>query len=411
MNIHALAAMSRNRPVYCWGAGRYGVMAMDALRRHGVGITGFIDKTIRSSRDDTNKILAPEAIGSPADGFVVVTSMFFEHEIESTLLAKGYKNERDYVLYSDLKRWSFEIDVSGVCQLKCPTCPNGNFTGHKLSQTMMSFALYRQILDKLITEVDFLPDVQLYSWGEPLLNPSLPDIVAYSADQGVAVGISSNLNDIRHLERTVQAKPDWFRVSLSGTGNQYSLTHRGGNWDKVASNMEQLARLRDLYHPEMIIEVNYHFYRNNEKNLDEIAAICERNGFLLKPNAAYIDPLDTLIDYAEGKPLPDSMLEIAQSLILDIDAVIQDCRLSPSDSCVRENTIVIHSDGTIRQCPHVFGNQYKLEKKIFESSIFDIEQIFSKRDLCARCKSLGMNNFYTHFLSCTNQKTQSFSLA
>jgi MoaA/NifB/PqqE/SkfB family radical SAM enzyme len=401
MDIHALAAMSRNRPVYCWGAGRYGVMAMDALRRYGVSITGFIDKTIRSSREDTIKILAPEAIDSPVDGFVVVTSMFFEHEIECALLAKGYANEHDYVLYSDLKRWSFEIDVSGVCQLKCPTCPNGNFTGRKLSQTMMSFALYRQILDKLIAEVDFLPDVQLYSWGEPLLNPSLPDIVAYSVDQGVAVGISSNLNDIRYLERTIRAKPDWFRVSLSGTGNQYGLTHRGGNWDKVASNMEQLAKLRDSHHPELIIEINYHLYRNNEKNLEEIAAICERNGFLLKPNAAYIDPLDTLIDYAEGKPLPESMLEIAQSLILDIDAVIQDCRLSPSKSCVRENTIVIHSDGTIRQCPHVFGNQYKLEKNILSSSISEIGQLFLSRDLCARCKSLGMNNFYAHFLSHT----------
>lgn len=410
MNISALAAASHNRSVYCWGAGRYGMMAGDALHRAGVNIAGYIDKAIKSSGDSAITILHPDALDTHDRGFVVVTSMFFEDEIEHALLSKGYAEDRDYILYSTLKRWSVEIDIAGVCQLRCPTCPNGNFTGQGLQKGMMDFALYRRILEKLIIEIDFLPDVQLYSWGEPLLNPALPDMVAYSVNQGISVGISSNLNDIRHLEKTIQARPDWFRVSLSGVGERYHLTHRGGSWDKVSTNIERLAELRARYHPGMVVEINYHLYKNNTKDVEVITEICERNGFLFKPNAAYIDPLDTLIEYAEGQPLPEDMAQIAKELLLDIDEVVRDCRLNFSASCVLENTIVIHSDGSIRQCPHVFGFQYTLETRILDSSIEKISQSFQQRDLCKRCKTFGLNNFYAYFLNCTDRHIKEHSV-
>lgn len=405
INIHALAQISEHRPIYCWGAGRYGMMASDALRRAGVKIAGFIDKTIQSSRGNEIKIIHPDALNAEHledRDFVVVTSMFFEDEIEQALLSKGYFSNKDYIRYSALKQWSFEIDVAGVCQLRCPTCPNGNFSGSALPKTMMDLAFYCRILDKLIAEVDFLPDIQLYSWGEPLLNPALPDMVAYAVEQGISVGISSNLNDVRHLERTVQAKPEWFRVSLSGVDERYQLTHRGGDWERVSRNIDLLAKYRALYNPEMTVEINYHLYKNNEADIPKIISICTKHGFLFKPNAAYIDPLDTIIDYAQGKSLPGDMAQTAQELLLDIDIVLQDCRAKTSPKCVLENTVVIHSDGSIRLCPHAFGTQYKLNSGILELPIREIFQLFSERSLCKQCKALGLNNFYAHFLSLTD---------
>ncbi|NEV60548.1 radical SAM protein [Thiorhodococcus minor] len=404
MNIQTLAAISKDRPVYCWGAGRYGVMAGDALLRAGVRVAGFIDKAVRpSSRDDAIKILHPDALDHRDGWLVVVTSMFFEGEIERSLLSKGYVIGRDYALYSALKKWSFEIDVSGVCQLKCPSCPNGNFSGGTLAKDMMGLDLYRRILSKLLAEVDFLPDVQLYSWGEPLLNPALPDMVAYSVERGVSVGISSNLNDTRHLEKTILARPDWFRVSLSGTGERYGLSHRGGRWEKVARHIDQLAELRGRHHPGMVVEMNYHLYRHNAADVETIAALCRDKGFLFKPNAAYIDPLDTLIEYVEGQPLPDDLVRISRELLLDVDEVLRDCRRNRSANCVRERTVVIHSDGAVRQCPHVFGAQYRLDRGLLDSSMGEISRLFADRDLCRRCKSLGLNNFYAHFLDCSDQ--------
>ncbi|SDY31519.1 Radical SAM superfamily enzyme, MoaA/NifB/PqqE/SkfB family [Allochromatium warmingii] len=382
-------------------------MAHDALQRHRVKIEGFIDKTIQSSSASTVKIVQPEALDREVldrcnRWFVIVTSMFFENEIEHTLLAKNFVKNIDYILYSELKRWNFEIDISGVCQLKCPTCPNGNFTGQGLTKNMMEFEQYRQILDKLIAEVDFFPDVQLYSWGEPLLNPALPDMVNYAVSRGISVGISSNLNDIRHLEKTIQAKPDWFRVSVSGIDDWYSQMHQGGCWKKVANNIDQLSKLRKIYHPEIIVEINYHLYKNNKNDIETVAQICKKNDFLFKVNAAYIDPLDMLIEYAEGQSLPESVAKTAQKLVFDINEVLRYCKTHKSNDCVRENTIVIHSDGTIRQCPHVFGSRYSLDKKIFDLSIQEVADLFMKRDICKRCKNIGLNNFYAHFLSYTD---------
>ena len=68
----------------------------------------------------------------------------------------------------------------------------------------------------------------MYIWGEPLLNPELPEIIKINKNLGIASGISSNLNAGKHLEDVIKASPAQIRVSVSGYGEKYyEITHKG----------------------------------------------------------------------------------------------------------------------------------------------------------------------------------------
>jgi hypothetical protein len=115
--------------------------------------------------------------------------------------------------------WSglqLNIDIINACSLKCPTCAIGSM-GYSRGGALMSFDLFRKILDKAESEVG-VRKVQLYHYSDPCLHKDLHHFVQELTDRRIYSAIST----------MCQKKPDPpSSVSLFPVGRRCTST-RGG---------------------------------------------------------------------------------------------------------------------------------------------------------------------------------------
>jgi len=80
------------------------------------------------------------------------------------------------------------LDPSSACNLKCPFCPCGG--AHKelwnkdKKTSVMSFEVYKKIIDDLAKFPKKIKTLRLYKEGEPLINKNLPEMIKYAKDSG-----------------------------------------------------------------------------------------------------------------------------------------------------------------------------------------------------------------------------------
>ena len=126
------------------------------------------------------------------------------------------------------KLFTYWIEIVGTCNLRCPTCPQGNFLDNELSvgrnpTGFMELTLYKQILEKI--KADNISDrieIHLYTWGEPLLHPKVAEFVSLTKEMGFFCGLSSNHNLDKNLKEVIKAGPDFFRILLMDHAGEYS---------------------------------------------------------------------------------------------------------------------------------------------------------------------------------------------
>ena len=92
----------------------------------------------------------------------------------------------------------------------------------------MGLESFKQVVDKIRREDAFVGNIQLYQWGEPTLNRHLPDMIRYAREVGMLCTVSSNLNHPADFRALMASRPECLRISVSGTGERYAITHTGG---------------------------------------------------------------------------------------------------------------------------------------------------------------------------------------
>jgi hypothetical protein len=247
---HDLARLDKDRPIYLWGASQAGIGMLFALRRQGIRPVAFLDQRhfrfhgplyglpVRSP----GEIL--ENLAGEQRPFIIDSTFQHKEEIAALCIAAGLRPDHDFISHDQCSPLDIQVIVSSVCNLRCISCPVGNIKD-RLPAGMMTAAVFGRVLDKLLRETPYLGIIQLYNWGEPLLNRELPAMLRLARERDVLCAISSNLSLKCELEEIVRAGPGCFRISLSGWGKSYDLTHTRGNWELVLDNMRELARLRN----------------------------------------------------------------------------------------------------------------------------------------------------------------------
>ncbi len=170
------------------------------------------------------------------------------------------------------------IDVTNVCNLRCPGCPTGAGIEGR-ARTLLD----RDKLERFLDQAGrYLVMASLYNWGEPLLHPQAPEIVRLVHRRRIFTSISTNLN-IRSTERldaVCDAGLDYLIVSADGaTAESYRRYRVGGDFDLVLRNIKHIVaykRAKGTDRP--LIEWQVLTFGHLEAELEQIRALASELG-------------------------------------------------------------------------------------------------------------------------------------
>ncbi len=395
ISVQQLQAIKADRAIYIWGAMIVGQGVCRSLERHHISVHGFLDSSLELQKN----MALGYAIQSPAlldtygkdQRLIIIGSGHYDREIETICLEKGLVANVDYVLSRDLNDIDPSIDVAGSCNLKCISCPRGNMED-VTPKGVMSLEDYRLVLNKLLAEIPLLGSIQLYTWGEPFLHKKLPEIIAMNREAKVLTAISTNLNVSVAYDRFLVEKPDWIKVSASGFGPNYEITHTGGKWEVFLANLNRLAETRDRIHPELQIVLNYHLYKHNcTDDYHKMQALCQELKLIFRANHAYVYPLDIVMDDLEKKPIPQQAQEVKNLLLMTLEEGLQKSQARKHLPCPEERCLPITWDRRVRFC----GVYFKpfLADDFLSETVEDLMTARKQSQFCEHCKSYGLHQY------------------
>ncbi len=171
------------------------------------------------------------------------------------------------------------VEPGNICNLKCPLCPTGRGDS-SLVKGFLTLKNFKNIFDQFKGR---LKTVNLYSWGEPLLNPEFFDIVRYikRANKKIYVVTSTNLNidDKSCMDNLISCGVDELIVSCDGAGEDtYTQYRRGGDFNLVVRNMKYLSSKRKEVLSVTRIVWNFLVFRHNEHEVEKARAMAEGIG-------------------------------------------------------------------------------------------------------------------------------------
>lgn len=147
----------------------------------------------------------------------------------------------------------------------------------------MPLGLFKRTIDQL---GPYLFRLELFNWGEPLLNTHFVDMVRYAKQSNIWVSTSTSLSlelTDRQIEDLVLSGLDKLIISLDGVTEEKYLEYRiGGDFELVMHNMRAIVRKRTqlgLYRPFVVWQ--YLVFRHNEEDIENARLMAQELGVAL----------------------------------------------------------------------------------------------------------------------------------
>ncbi len=131
-----------------------------------------------------------------------------------------------------------QIEPTTRCNFTCKFC-----AGRHMAQGDLSFENFKRILDQLPT----LRYIHLQGEGEPLLNPEFFSMARYAREKGLVISMITN-GSLLHKEaikQIIELEFQWVGVSLESSDSERFRMIRGGLFEKVIYNVNELVRTRN----------------------------------------------------------------------------------------------------------------------------------------------------------------------
>ncbi|MBK8970217.1 MAG: radical SAM protein [Hahellaceae bacterium] len=190
----------------------------------------------------------------------------------------------------------FVFEVTNVCNLKCPFCLTGKGISGGRSVRHMGFEEAKSIIDQV---GDYIYLMQLYTWGEPLLNKDIYDIIQYAKDKNIYVMVSTNatmLNEA-NCERLVDSGIDYVMTAVDGLSSETYKKYRvGGDYQKVINNVQNLLMVKKRKHSSApFVEWQFIVFKHNEHEVKDAERFAYEIGInKFTPLPAYVEDKDWL---------------------------------------------------------------------------------------------------------------------
>lgn len=246
------------------------------------------------------------------------------------------------------------VGVTTLCNLRCPACPTGTEALGRPGEHL-DFDVYRRTLEELR---DALMLMLFWDWGEPLMHPKLPEMIAAASGAGIMSVISTNAtvaNSERHIERLVAAQPSVVIVCADGADQQtYEQYRVGGKLEKVLDTARRLeAARRRMGLPYPLIEFRSLATRENEHQMAQLlglARACGADLFSVKSLRPY-DYRGASVD-AQLVPLNTDLSRYSYSNGPDAGARLDDVRQGPLTCAKPHYSPTLNSSGELVFCSY-----------------------------------------------------------
>ena len=169
---------------------------------------------------------------------------------------------------------AISIEPTTSCNLRCPQCPSGlrEFTR---DTGMLDTDLNKKIIDELHETLTY---ITYYFQGEPYLNQSFLDMVAYASKHNIYTATSTNAHYLTKevSEATVRSGLKRLIISIDGTTQDtYGKYRIGGNIDKVLAGTKNIveAKKKAGYGPHIIWQ--FIVFGHNEHQIEEIKSLAK----------------------------------------------------------------------------------------------------------------------------------------
>ena len=175
---------------------------------------------------------------------------------------------------------SIRLEASTVCQLHCPCCPTARGEIREtLGAGFLTLERFRRIVDGSGVE-----HVELANWGEALLNPHLPAILAHAAQSDIRVTIDGGAN-LNHLpagmvEALVVHRLYRLTCAIDGaTQETYATYRRGGDLARVLEHIDAINAAKARHRsPFPILRWQFVIFGHNEHEIPAAKAMARARG-------------------------------------------------------------------------------------------------------------------------------------
>jgi len=290
----------------------------------------------------------------------------------------------------------FTVEAVGFCNLECPSCPNGNWIGERNPRGFLQPSLLAKIMEKARSECN-VTGVCLFNWGEPLLHPKLPELVAIVQNYDVPCFLSSNLNLLGNINALMEANPHTFIISVSGFKQAtYNNTHKGGNVERLKKNMVALAEARLRAGSTTRIQVRYLLYLTNLQDVVEMKRFATDLGFEFQAIWAWMMPLEKVIAYLNDDPneakLSYEDLLTIKNLALPVKETVRIFQQYRIRSCImRDEHVTLDYMGNVQLCCMIYDAKRFTIGPYLSIPLTDIQERKQTNYMCERCMDKGLN--------------------
>jgi len=286
--------------------------------------------------------------------------------------------------------YTLTVDITNVCNLKCMYCPTGQGKIGR-SKGFITLPRFKSIINEL---KEYLYIVNLFNWGEPLLNKEAFRMIEYVHRNNIFSCLSTNLNycNEKMVESLLNSGLDYLIVSIDGASKlSYDKYRKGGDFEIVINNLKYLLnRRQNLNKNSPFIIWRYFIFPHNEHEINKVEYMAKELG---------VDK----IEFEQGK--------------IDIGCQLSNInRVSPNNNKFKKcswlwHNTVINWDGGVSPCcltfyeKDDFGNIFENGfKNIWNNTKFiNSRKIFSKKTnkirdvnvetVCHRCVKNSLSQY------------------
>ncbi len=212
----------------------------------------------------------------------------------SLLKYTGYKLGWTYLPYYPDRMY---LESTNVCNLNCIMCPTG-LGQMKRKRGYMDWDLYRSIVDEMAGHVKV---TTLHIWGEPLLHPKMPDMIAYAHEKGLRAEISTNATLLTEdvSKEILKAGLGAIYMCLDGASAEtYEAIRRRGDFEKTKANIQRFIELRrEVPSPEPLVNVQIIEMQPTLPEMEEFTRQWQQAGVYrvsVKPFDSWGNQVDTI---------------------------------------------------------------------------------------------------------------------